>query len=66
MTDRLKGLIVVFNKEKREDDAQLWISAIRMMRDVVDVREVVDNPADAIDRQRVKMDLVERLWKALE
>lgn len=46
MTDRLKGVIVTFSKEIREDDAEETVNAIRMIKGVLSVRECVANADD--------------------
>jgi hypothetical protein len=65
MTDRYKGLIVTLDTDLRDDDAEPIIAAIRQLRGVIDVRPVVANPDDHINRQRVAYELRARLFRAL-
>ena len=54
MTTRLKGLVVHFDKDIREDDAENWINAIRMMQHVGDVTPLESTPEDHTARLRVR------------
>lgn len=61
MTDRLKGLIVTFEKDFRDDDAEHLIDAIRMLRGVLSVKPLVSNIDDHIAQERVRRELGEKL-----
>ena len=65
MTTRLKGLVVTFDKDIREDDAQEWIRAIKMMRHVLDVRPIENEINDHMVEMRVRHELSEKLWAVL-
>jgi uncharacterized protein YjiS (DUF1127 family) len=65
MTDRAKGLMVAFADDFREDDIDDLMNAIRMLKGVIDVRTVTANPDDWMNRRRVRFELHEKLWKAL-
>jgi hypothetical protein len=43
MTDRIKGVTVVLEPNIREDDAQVIIDAIKMIRGVCDVQTHISN-----------------------
>ena len=66
MTDRLKGLTVVFEKDIREDDAQCIIDAILMIKGVVAVNNSFVNSDDYINRRKIADDIKSRLYFALE
>lgn len=66
MTDRFKQLIVVLEKDIREDDAESLMNAIRMMRGVLNVRGDVAGARDMWAEDRARRELREKLWKALE
>jgi hypothetical protein len=65
MTTRLKGLVVTFDKDIREDDAQEWIKAIGMMKHVIDVRPVESEINDSMVEMRIRQELSEKLWAVL-
>lgn len=53
MTDRHAGYVVVLEENIREDDAAATITALRMVKGVVDVRPVVGDLDLAIASSRV-------------
>lgn len=57
MTDRLKGVHVVFDRDIRTDDAEHMISVIRQMRNVAAVEPQITNIEDYYARARVKDEL---------
>jgi hypothetical protein len=65
MTDRLKGLVVVLDKDIRVDDAEEIINAIRMIKGVADVQGSVANYEDYMNRSRVDRAWQERLMKLI-
>lgn len=66
MSDRIKGLTVVFEKDYREDDIERLLQAICLFRGVLLVQVIKTDPADFIERSRVRNELTEKLWKVLE
>jgi hypothetical protein len=66
MSDRLSGVIVTFEKDMRDDDAQELITAIQCIRNVASVDPVVVNSSDWINRQQVRHELRMKLFKVLE
>ena len=66
MTDRLKGLIVSFASNVREDDAEEMIKAILMIKGVTDVSPLVANPGDWIVADRVRRQLSGKLSEVLK
>jgi len=53
MTDRLKGVLVTFDHDIREDDAEQIIAAIGMIKHVADVKPMVRTHEDLMARVRV-------------
>jgi hypothetical protein len=65
MTDRLKGLTVVLDKDYRTDDAEAIINAIGMIRGVGKVVPLISTPSDQIDRIRIAKDMELAIYEAL-
>ena len=66
MSDRYHGLLVSLNQDFRSEDLEPIVDAIRMIRGVTDVTEVVIDSDDWLNRSRIMQELKEKLWKALE
>lgn len=66
MTTRLKGALIVFEKDIREDDAVPILAAIRQIRGVLHVTNLELNHGDYIARVQVRSELHERLWDVLK
>jgi hypothetical protein len=66
MTDRVKALTVILERDNREDDTQALVDAISMFHGVAKVEMVKVTPDDYINRERIRREFRERLWKALE
>ncbi len=66
MTDRLKGVVVTFEQDIREDDAEVIMNAIAQLRHVVSVQPVKCRPVDEmINREQIRFDLSKRLMDVL-
>ena len=66
MTDRVKGFIVTLEQDLRVDDAQGIHDAIRRIRGVGRVQKnLYKGMDDIINRSQIRIELEERLWKAL-
>lgn len=65
MTDRLKGIVVAFDADIREDDARKIIDAVLQLRGVCAVTPALVTPADWINRARVKRELLEKMTDLL-
>lgn len=61
MTDRLKGCAVAFDRNIREDDAEVILNAIRMIKGVAVVEGNVANPNDWIIQERARYELGEKI-----
>jgi len=66
MTDRLKGLTVTLEDSINEDSAIRIIEAISMVKGVLVVTPSVDNFGDIMNRSRIKHELRQKLFRALE
>ncbi len=66
MTDRVQSLTVFFEKEVREDDVQVYVDAIRLMRGVsnVELGPVLDS-SDYAAREMVGLALWEKMRELL-
>ena len=65
MTDRLKGCIVVFDADYRDDDAESILEAIGMVKGVQSVTPEVSNSQDWMARERIKFELRDKLFEVL-
>jgi hypothetical protein len=63
MTDRYKAFLVTLDSDLRSDDAEPTIAAIRQIKGVIDVEPVVADSADHVARQRVRVELWEKIHK---
>lgn len=65
MTDRVKGFTVTLKKDIRIDDVEPIMNAIRMIQGVVHVEPSITTSEDHMNRQRVKNELLTKLFKIL-
>jgi hypothetical protein len=65
MTDRLGGLIVTFNQDYREDDAEDIIKAISMVKGVAEVSPIVTDASDHINRTQIRLEIADKVYSAL-
>jgi hypothetical protein len=65
MTDRINALTVVLDKDIRDDDIKSLVDAIYMLKHVLSVDLNVSDLDDHIARDRARMELEKKLWKAL-
>lgn len=63
MTDRLKGCVVVFERDIREDDAEAILHAIRMIKGIAEVEPNVSDADDYINQRRVLREVQEKLFE---
>ena len=66
MTDRLKGVLVTFDRDIRVDDAEQILTAIRMIKCVADVSPIVSNTDDYMARVRVDLEWHKRIVDMLD
>jgi hypothetical protein len=65
MTDRLKGVVVTFEQDIREDDAEGIIQAIKRLRWVLDVTPSIRTTDDLMNRERIRREFGDKLWAVL-
>ena len=65
MTDRLKGCVVMFEEDIREDDAAAVLSAIKMLKGVGDVAPTFADYDDWMNRSRIRLELARKLMEVL-
>lgn len=66
MTDRVRSLTVALMSDVRDDDIEALRHAIQMLRGVLDVSNNISNPNDWTTEQRVRRELQDKLYKALQ
>ena len=66
MTDRISSFLVVLEKDMRDDDVKKVTTALRQVRGVISVKRNVSDIQQAVAESRVKWEIREKLWKALE
>ena len=66
MSDRVKGLILTFDHSVRDDDAEVYVSALRLLRGVIGVEVSLDSFDDQMNRARIREEIREKLWEALD
>ena len=65
MTDRYNTLTVVLEREIREDDAEKYIDAIKMIKGVLSVKGNVADYGEYMAIERVRRELGEKIWEVL-
>lgn len=65
MTDRFKGVLVTFDRDIREDDAEPLIDAIRMIRGVLEVKPYIEGGEDYMCYHRGYADCRKRIFDQL-
>ena len=65
MTDRYFSLVVILEKDIREDDAQAIIDAIKMIKGVLAVEPQISNPEFRAAELRAKSEIAKKLWSIL-
>lgn len=66
MTNRIKSLTVALTHDIREDDCEVIVNAIKMIRGVADVDMNVSDIDDYTNRKQVKEELREKMLKWLK
>jgi predicted proteasome-type protease len=65
MTDRVHALTVVLDRDMRDDDVQVVIDAIKMIKFVASVGAHVTDVSDYSARERAKSDIEMKLQHAI-
>lgn len=66
MTDRINGFWVALEKDTRDDDFEATMAAARMIKGVLAVKPNVTNHSDWIAEERVRRELIAKLYEALK
>ena len=66
MTDRVKALTVVLDKDVRIDDVEALMDAIKMLKGVRKVTPEVANVADHVADMRARGEVVEKLLTLID
>ncbi len=66
MTDRVKGVYVALDKDYRTDDVESILTALKMVKGVVDVSINITDFDDWNNRTRIRQELATKLWKVLK
>jgi hypothetical protein len=61
MTERYRGFTVGLAKDIRDDDAEVIISAIKMIKGVLDVRPISTDGSEIVTEMRIKNALKEKV-----
>lgn len=65
MTDRIKGFVVTLDKDYRVDDVEEIRRALLMVKGVLSVESSVADISDHMNRERVRLELHEKLFAVL-
>lgn len=65
MTDRVKGLIVSFDKDIRVDDVEPLVNAIKCLQHVAGVEVSVVDSSDMLARMRIDAEWKEKILELL-
>lgn len=62
MSDRVKGLTVVLDKDYREEDIEMIKELILQIKGVKTVKESIVNTDDLINRARITIEIKEKIY----
>lgn len=66
MTDRYNAVVVTFEKDIRDDDAETIINAIRMIKGVLDVNPNVSDVNMHVAQTRAKIEIINKLYDLIK
>ena len=66
MSDRYKGFVVTLDRDVKDEDAEDIITAISMIRGVIDAKPVMAGIDDHMNRARIKRELQHELAELLK
>lgn len=66
MTDRYNAFIVILERDIRDDDAQPVLNALRQIKGVLRVKPHIAGFEESIAYERVRQELIEKLWEVLK
>lgn len=65
MTDRINGVFITLENDIRIDDAEPLLTALRMMKGVIDVSPNVSDSMDHVAKIRAKTELTNAMLDAI-
>ena len=65
MGSKFSGLLVTFDKDVHEDDIELRVNAVRMIKGVLSVKPIVSDPMGMIGAERMRYELWATVREAL-
>ncbi len=66
MADRYSGVVVTFERDIRDEDADPILAAIRQLRGVITVKPLKGNAELHIAQERIRHEMFQKLLKVLE
>lgn len=66
MSDRVKGLTVVLDKDYREEDIEMIKELILQIKGVKTVKESIVNSDDLINRVKITIEIKEKIYDFLK
>jgi len=66
MTDRINALVVVLEKDIRDDDIECLINAIKCFRNVLSIKKNVRDSSDYVHESRLKNKMINALYKIID
>lgn len=65
MSDRINYITVVLEEDKRDDDCEATLNAIRNIKGVLSAEPNIANPDHWVAEERAKRELGKKLWKVI-
>lgn len=62
MTDRVKGFMVTLDDDYRVDNIESLMTALHMVKHVIDVKPVITNPDDYMNRARIVREIRDAVY----
>lgn len=66
MTDRIRHVTVTLDKDYRDDDVEVILTAIKMIKGVGSVKPKVVEGGEHLAREAVRVELEGKMYKAIE
>lgn len=65
MTERHSGYLVTLEKDRRRDDAEALINAIKQLEDVIEVEPVKSDINSQLAKTQAKQEIRKKIWEAI-
>lgn len=66
MTDRLKGFVVSFDRDLREDDAECLKNAIGLLNFIATVEPIKAGVNDQVIKDKLKRDVIREMYMVMD